>query len=72
MATHAIKLKVTKGIEVLNTDIVVEIKKNGKRFGTLTVSRGTIDWRPTKKHVGGKNEVKKNWTSFDKIMRDSI
>jgi hypothetical protein len=71
MATHAIKLKVSKGIEVLNTDITVEIRKNGKRFGTLTVSRGTIDLRPAKKHVGGRSEINKNWTSFDKLMRES-
>jgi len=71
MATHAIKLKIRKGIEVLNTDITVEVMKDGKRFGTITVSRGTIDWRPTKKWVGGKSEIQMNWTRFDKIMREN-
>ena len=70
MATHAIKLKISKGIEVLNTDITVEVKKDGKRFGTITVSRGSIDWRPSKKHVGGKNEIQMSWTKFDKLMRE--
>jgi hypothetical protein len=71
MAAHEIKLKVTKGIEVLNADIEIQIKRDGKRYGTLTVSRGTIDWRPTKKHVGGKNQFNKRWAQFDKLMRES-
>jgi putative transposon-encoded protein len=71
MAAHEIKLKIQKGIEVLNTDITVVVKKDGKRFGTITVSRGTIDWRPTKKWVGRKNEIQMNWTKFDKVMREN-
>ena len=71
MAAHAIKLRITKGIEVLNTDITVEVKKDGKRFGTVTISKGSIDWRPTKKHVGGKNEIPLTWTEFDKAMREA-
>ncbi len=71
MSAHQIKLKIHKGIEVLNTDITVAVKKDSKRFGTITVSKGTIDWRPAKKWVGGKNEIQMNWTKFDKVMREN-
>jgi hypothetical protein len=71
MATHEIKLKLTKGIEVLNTDVKIVVKRNGATFGTLTLSRGTIDWRPKKKHVGGKNEIQLGWNRFDKVMQEA-
>lgn len=70
MAIHQIKLRISKGIEVLNTDIVFVVKNDGQRFGTLTVSRGSIDWRPNKKRIGGKNHIEKSWMQFDKLMRD--
>jgi hypothetical protein len=47
----------------------VTVKRNGKVFGTLTLSKGTIDWRPMKKRIGGRNEVRMKWTQFDKKMR---
>lgn len=71
MATHEIKLKLTKGIEVLNTDIEIIVKRNGAIFGTLTLSRGTIDWRPRKKHMGGKNEIQLGWTEFARVMQEA-
>lgn len=71
MATHEIKLKITKGIEVLNADVKIVVKRNGATFGTLTLSRGTIDWRPKKKHVGGKNEIQLGWNEFDKVMQEA-
>ncbi len=71
MATHEIKLKLTKGIEVLNTDVKIIVKRNGATFGTLTLSRGTIDWRPKKKHVGGKSEIQLGWKEFAKVMQEA-
>lgn len=68
---HQIKLKLSKRIEVLNTDVEVLVKSNGETFGTLTLSKGTIDWRPKKKHVGGKNEVKLSWSQFNKAMQNA-
>lgn len=69
MAVHEIKLKITKDVEIVNTDIALVIYRNGTLFGTLTVSKGSIDWRPTKKWVGGKNQFRRSWTKFDKLMR---
>jgi len=70
MAIHKVTLKIAKGIEVVNTDVRFKIEKDGKLFGTLTLSKGSIDWRPRKKHAGGKNETTKTWQAFDKLMRE--
>ena len=39
---------------------------DGKRFGTLLVSKGAIEWRPTNKVY----RRKLNWTRFDQLMRE--
>lgn len=70
MAIHGIELRIAKGIEVLNTDIEIVVKQNGAIFGTLTLSRGTIDWRPRKKRLGGKNEIRLGWSEFAKRMQE--
>ncbi len=58
-----------KGAEIKNTDFELKVRRDGKIFGTLTFSKGTIDWRPSKKWVGGPREIQKSWVDFDKMMR---
>ncbi len=71
MAKHDIKLKITKGIDILNADIVIAVKQNETTLGTLTLSRGSIDWRPKKKRSGGKNETQLSWGQFDEVMQQA-
>jgi hypothetical protein len=69
MAQHEICAAFQAPVEIINRDLEVTVKRNGKVFGTLTLSKGTIDWRPMKKRIGGRNEVRMKWTQFDKKMR---
>jgi putative transposon-encoded protein len=68
---HEIKVKLRKKIEVLNSDVEIVVKKDCSVLGTLTLSKGSIDWRPKKKHIGGKNEVQLSWVQFDMRMREA-
>jgi hypothetical protein len=68
---HEIKVKLSKRIEVLNSDVEIVVKKDGSVLGTLTLSKGSIDWRPKKKHIGGKSEVQLTWAQFDRRMREA-
>ena len=43
------------------------VEQDGKRFGTLLVSKGAIEWRPTNRSIAGKL----NGTRFDQLMRES-
>jgi len=70
MAAHEIRLKLKKGIDIGNTDVTFVVKVDGDILGTLTLSRGTIDWRPKKKRRGGKNETQLPWSKFDEVMRE--
>jgi hypothetical protein len=71
MAEHDVSLKIPNAIEVGNSDLKVIIRKDGNRFGTLTISLGTIDWRPAKAKAGKKGETRLNWTQFDQAMKDA-
>ena len=70
MAEHKISAYFNQPIDVVNSDLEIVVKRNNKTFGTLTISKGSIDWRPTKKRIGGKNEVQLSWAKFDRRMRE--
>jgi hypothetical protein len=68
MAKHAISLAFSKEIEVLNSDIVIVARKDGEKLGTLTISKGTIDWRPKNARPGSASETQLSWTKFAELM----
>lgn len=47
-----------------NADIEFTIKKNGKKFGTLKVSKGSVVWVPKDNTYG----FKMGWDRFDANM----
>ena len=69
MAEHDVSLRIQSAIEVGNTDLKIRVKRNGTRFGTLTISKGTIDWRPVNAKRGKKGETPLAWEDFDKWMK---
>jgi hypothetical protein len=71
MAEHHITAEFQREIPIDNKDLKIVVRRRKKVFGTLTLSKGTIDWRPTKKHRGGENEIKLTWEKFDQVMRES-
>lgn len=46
-------------------DIEFSVKKNGKKFGTLKVSKGSVVWVQKDDTYG----FKMWWTAFDEMMR---
>jgi hypothetical protein len=53
--------------ELGREDIEFVIEQDGKRFGTLLVSKGAVEWRPTNKVY----RRKLNWTRFDQLLRET-
>ena len=51
--------------ELGKADIEFKIKKAGKLFGTLRVSKGSIVWLPKDKTYGHKI----GWKKFDEVMQ---
>ena len=46
-------------------DIEFVVMRDGARFGTLLVSKGAVEWRPTNKVY----RRKLSWSKFDQLMR---
>ncbi len=52
--------------ELGKAEIEFKVKKAGKLFGTLRVSKGSIVWLPKDTTYGHKI----GWNKFDEVMRD--
>jgi hypothetical protein len=50
---------------VLHKDVEIEIKTDGKKLGTMLVSKGNLEWLPSGNHV---NKRRISWTKFAEWM----
>ena len=66
MATHEISLEIPDGIRVVNTDIEVQVREDGKLLGRVRISRGSIDWVP----ANGRYVKYMRWSRFARLMAD--
>lgn len=64
MAEHTVFIELPI-LELGKVDSKIIIKKGGKQFGTITISKGDLEWYPSK----AKQPYKISWTDFDKIIR---
>lgn len=46
MAEHFLEFKIRQWVEIQRKDLFVKVYSDGKLFGTLKVSQGSIDWSP--------------------------
>ncbi|MFI4970143.1 MAG: hypothetical protein ACHP7D_08040 [Lysobacterales bacterium] len=51
--------------ELGREDIEFVVRKDDKRFGTLLISKGAVEWRATNKQY----HRKISWDLFDQLMR---
>jgi hypothetical protein len=70
-AKHDVNLKIANDISIGNTVITISISKDGDRLGTLTISKGGINWRPRSAKAGKKGETQLEWTRFDEWMKEA-
>ena len=68
MATHRLGLTIGKKIEVQNADMTISVERNGGLLGTLSISKGTIDWRPKNAKTGKSSEANLYWSEFATLM----
>lgn len=65
MAKHTLLFELPC-VELGKVDAKFHIKKDGKQFGTITISKGDLEWYPYK----AKKPYKINWTAFDKMIEE--
>ncbi|HWX53906.1 MAG TPA: hypothetical protein VN176_04870 [Verrucomicrobiae bacterium] len=68
MAEHSVTLRIPNNVDVVNRDIEFRVTQDGNFFGTLKISKGSLDWKP------GKNQKDRPfrvyWHEFDDFARD--
>ena len=65
MAKHSLKLNLPS-TEIANSDVIIDVFQDGKKHGTLKISKGAIDWHPK----NANSPISLNWTQFDKIIKN--
>ena len=64
MPTHRITVHPSQPLRVDNTDLIIEVYADDKKYGELRISRGTIDWAPRHHQYAKRLE----WEEFHDLM----
>ncbi len=65
MADHDVYFTIPER-DLGRADVKFRVKRNGKAFGRLRVSEGSVDWLPANKQ----KPYRVYWTELDKYARD--
>jgi hypothetical protein len=52
---------------IVNADVTVVVKSDGAKLGELLISKGSIDWRPSKHQTSHRM----SWEKFAKCMEEN-
>lgn len=63
---HKVKMNIPTS-ELAHANVEFMVKKNGRAFGKLLVSKGAVVWRPRSKV---KRSRKLSWPKFDQLMAE--
>lgn len=66
MAKHEVTLQNANKV-LLSKDVEIEVKTDGKKLGTLMISKGNIEWMPANHSV---NKRRLSWEKFAELMAD--
>ena len=64
MATHNVYATLPNA-QLRNKDAFFKIYRNGKKLGTITISKGSIEWYP----ANAKQPYTMRWLQFDKMIK---
>jgi hypothetical protein len=64
MATHNVFFNLPRR-ELGNSDVVIEVFNDEEKFGTVTISKGALEWYP----ANAKNPYKLSWIRFDRAIK---
>jgi len=59
-----VTLTVEHEIEIGNVDVTFRVRNGNHLVGTLTISKGSIDWR----RANARKSVQKSWADFAALM----
>ena len=66
MAKHEVGLWIDHEVQIGNVDVQLPVRVDGKAFGRLQVSTGSVDWLPAGKKKSG---YWLSWSEFAELMK---
>jgi hypothetical protein len=63
---HEVRVKIDTAV-VENKDLEVLVKTDGRKLGTLLISKGNVEWRPKGNSV---NKKRFTWAKFAELMEE--
>jgi hypothetical protein len=67
---YVVKLCFDRQIDIKNKDLEISVRDGSGHLGTLTLSQGGPDWRPSKKHRGKASEIQMSWKDFIRRIQE--
>jgi hypothetical protein len=67
MAAHNVFFNLPRR-ELGNSDVVIEVFNDEEKFGTVTISKGALEWYP----ANAKNPYKLSWIRFDRAIKSYV
>lgn len=65
MAKHYVTFVLPKHrYEIGNADVTIEVWRNDNKYGTITISKGAVEWLP----VPDKKPYKLGWRGFNEAI----
>jgi len=64
MAIHTVYFNLPPR-ELGNSDIIIQVFSDEEKFGTVTISKGALEWYP----ANAKNPYKMGWVRFDRAIK---
>jgi hypothetical protein len=69
--SYIVKVNFDRKIDIKNKDLEISVWDGSGHLGTLTLSQGGPDWRPSKKRKGKAGEIQMSWKDFIRRMQES-
>jgi len=66
MANYSVHITKVPLLEIGNSDMIFQIKRDRKKLGSLKISEGEIVWTPTNKQIS----YCMDWSKFDKVAEE--
>jgi hypothetical protein len=61
---HEVRARIDTKV-VAHKDLEIVVKSNGRKLGTLLISKGNIEWRPKGNYV---NKKRLSWRKFAELI----
>ena len=69
--SYSVKMRFDRQFDLKNKDVEIKVWDGSVHLGTLTLSQGGPDWRPSKKHRGKAGDIQMSWKDFIRQMQKS-